>query len=149
MNTLVTTPAAPTGLRALAVRHRTLALYAAIGGGALVIDVGLYALLALPVGLHPVFANTISVIVSMLFSFTANSVLNFKVTDRVVARFLSFVLVTGAGYLVSTAMLAALVDGLHVDALLAKGLTLPVVLLLQYSLNKKITFATPAGRTAA
>lgn len=140
---------APGRLRALAARHRNFLIYAVIGGGAVVLDVGVYALLAVPAGMHPVFANTISTFVSMIFSFTSNSILNFKVTDRIVARFLSFTLVSGAGYVVSTLMIAVLVDGLHVDALISKGATLPVVVLLQYTLNKKTTFATPEGRTAA
>ncbi|WP_062377785.1 GtrA family protein [Demequina pelophila] len=138
---------APGRLRALAARHRNFLIYAVIGGGAVVLDVGVYALLAVPAGMHPVFANTISTFVSMIFSFTSNSILNFKVTDRIVARFLSFALVTGIGYLVSTLMLAILVDGLHVHALVAKGITLPVVLILQFTLNKKTTFAPSAERT--
>ncbi|WP_062311796.1 GtrA family protein [Demequina rhizosphaerae] len=149
MDAVTTAPAPPGRLRALAERYRRFLLYVVIGGGALVVDVGLYALLAVAVGMHPVLANTTSTFVAMIVSFAANSLLNFKVTDRIVARFLSFTLVSGAGYVVSTLMIAVLVDGLHVDALISKGATLPVVVLLQYTLNKKTTFATPEGRTAA
>lgn len=149
MTTATVTPVRQGRLRALLGRYRRIVLYAAIGGGAVLLDLGIYALLALPVGLHPVLANTVSTFTAMVFSFAANSVLNFKVTDRIVARFLSFALVTGAGYLVSTLMLAVLVDGLHVHDLIAKGATLPVVFLLQYTLNKRTTFAATETRTAS
>ncbi|MDN4474359.1 GtrA family protein [Demequina sp. SYSU T00192] len=149
MNAVTATPTPSARLLALADRYRRFLLYVAIGGGALAVDVGIYALLAVGAGMHPVLANTTSTFVAMIVSFAANSLLNFKVKDRIVARFLSFTLVTGAGYVVSTLMLAVLVDGLHVDALLAKGATLPVVVILQYTLNKKLTFATPEEGTAS
>ncbi|MDN4481935.1 GtrA family protein [Demequina lignilytica] len=149
MDAVALTPARSGQLRALLARYRRFLLYALIGGGAVVVDVGLYAVLAVPVGLHPIAANTTSTFTAMVLSFAANSVLNFKVTDRIVARFLSFALVTGAGYVVSTLILLVLIDGLGANALVAKGATLPVVLLLQYTLNKKITFATANERTAS
>ncbi|WP_084103289.1 GtrA family protein [Demequina sp. NBRC 110056] len=149
MDALATPRIEPAGLLGLLSRYRRFLLYVLIGGGAVVIDVGLYALLAGPAGWHPLVANTTSTFLGMAFSFTANSLLNFKVTDRIVARFLSFMLVGGVGFVVSTLMLAVLIDGFGVDALVAKAATLPVVLLLQFTLNKRVTFATPRERTAA
>jgi putative flippase GtrA len=148
---VIIAPPAPrrSRLRALVQRYRNLLLYAVIGGGALVVDLGIYALLVEATALHPVFANTVSTFAAMVASFGVNSVVNFKVRDRIVARFISFALVTGAGWIVSSLMLALLVDVLHSEPLLAKGLTLPVVVLLQYRLNSRITFAATTGRNVA
>lgn len=149
MEALALTRSGPGQLRTLVSRYRRFLLYALIGGGAVVVDVGLYTILAVPVGMHPLAANTTSTVVAMVLSFAANSILNFKVTDRIVARFLSFALVTGVGYVVSTLILLVLIEGVGANPVVAKGATLPVVLLLQYTLNKRITFATPEGRTAS
>ena len=148
MDALATAPMRHTRLAALLSRHRGFALYVAIGGGAVALDVGLYALFAGPMALHPLAANTASTFIGMAFSFAANSILNFKVTDRIMLRFLSFSLVTVIGYVVSTLMLLVLIDGLGTGALLAKVATLPVVLVLQFTLNKRVTFARARGRTS-
>lgn len=147
MNAVATIHVPPSGLLGLMTRHRRFLLYAVIGVGAVVTDVGLYAVLTASVSMHPLVANTISTFTSMACSFTANAVLNFRVTNQILLRFMSFTLVTLAGYLLSTTMIAVMVGGLGIGALIAKGVTLPIVLVLQFTLNKKVTFATRAERT--
>lgn len=143
MNAVATdTRVPPPSLLGLVARHRSFLLYAVIGAAAVVVDLAVFAVLTRQVGSHALVANTTSTFAAMAFSFTANSLLNFKVTDRIALRFLSFLLVTTGGYLVSSVMLMVLINGLGVDSLLAKGITLPVVFLLQFILNKRITFAT-------
>lgn len=149
MNAIAAPHVPPARFQRLISRYRAFLLYVAFGGGAVLIDVGSYALLVGTFQLHALVANTMSTALGVAFSFTTNSILNFKVTDRVAVRFASFVMVAAIGYLVSTVMIAVLVDGLDVHPYAAKGATLPVVLLLQFTLNKKVTFASRTGRISS
>jgi len=147
-----TAPAArgarPLGIMgALLERHGQFLLYAVIGVGALLIDVGTFAALVVSLDWHPLLANTVSTVLAAVASFLANSFGNFKVTDRLFVRFISFGLVAGLGYLVSTLIVGVGVGIFSFDPLIAKALSLPFVLVLQFVLNKTITFGSSLGRT--
>jgi putative flippase GtrA len=129
----------------LFVKHRTFIVYAAIGLGAVAIDVGLFALLEGAYGVNALMANSASTFVALVYSFLANAFLNFRVWNRLALRFASFTVVTFCGWVVSTAMLWFLAEVMGFDAVVIKVLSLPVVLLLQYVLNSKITFAETDG----
>lgn len=135
------------GIIGMIARRATLLRYLVIGGGAVVLDVGLFLLADRVFGWHPVLSNTFSTAVAVIASFLANSYGNFRVTDRLWLRFLSFAVVSGAGWLLSTAIIWIAVDIAGLDPVVAKILTLLPVVALQYSLNKKITFAPSTGRT--
>lgn len=144
MEETLVTPAAPprpgSAIIRLATEHAHLLRYLVIGGGAFVIDVGLFALLEMGAGLNPLIANTISVVTSMVFSFTLNALANFRVKDRLLPRFLSFLVVCGAGYLISSGTLWVLIEFIHLDPTVAKILSLPLVLIVQFVANKRVTF---------
>ncbi len=146
----VAPPAASTAERAgiigMIARRATLIRYLVIGGTAVLLDVGLFLLADRVFGWHPVLSNTFSTGVAMVASFLANSFGNFRVTDRLWLRFLSFAAVSGAGWLLSTVIIWIAVDLAGLDPVVAKILTLLPVVVLQYSLNKKITFAPSTGR---
>lgn len=131
--------------RALLARHAQLLRYLVIGGGAFVLDLGLFALLMFATDMPPLLANTVSVFASMLFSYLANAFHNFNVRDRMLLRLVSFVAVCGIGYLLSTGLLWIGTDLLALDPTLAKVLTLPPVVLFQFVLNKRITFRGAVG----
>ena len=80
-------------------------------------------------------------------SFNLNRVVTFKAKDKPRMRFVLFFAVAGVGYSVSAAMLWILVERFFFDSNLAKLLTLPVVVALQFTLNKLITFR-PVGVAA-
>lgn len=142
-------PAPPIRRRdALLGRHAPFLLYSIIGVGALVIDVAVYAALTLGLDWHPLLAHSISTPVAAVFSFLANSHGNFKVTDRPFLRFFSFAVVAGIGYLVSALIIGVGIDVFALDPLVAKAISLPVVLVLQFWLNTRITFKSTRGRTA-
>lgn len=142
------TPAAAerSGIVGMIARRATLLRYLVIGGGAVVLDVGMFLLADRVFGWHPVLSNTFSTGVAVVASFLANSFGNFRVTDRLWLRFLSFAAVAGAGWLLSTAIIWIAADVVGLDPVVAKILTLLPVVALQYSLNKKITFAPSTGR---
>ncbi|QQR52413.1 GtrA family protein [bacterium] len=120
---------------------KRLAWYAVIGGGAVVIDVTLFWLLGSIVGLPIVLANALSIGLAMLYSFALNARYNFQTSNRLIQRFASFAGVSGAGYVLSTAILAGLVAS-GVNQTWAKIGTLPFVFVLQFYLNSRLTFAT-------
>lgn len=132
---------------ALLGRHAQFLLYVVIGVGALVVDVAIYAALTLGLDWHPLLAHSISTPVAAVFSFLANSHVNFKVTDRPLLRFLSFAIVAGLGYLVSALIIGVSISVFAIDPLVAKAISLPIVLVLQFWLNTRITFKSPQGRT--
>lgn len=136
-------------IRALILRHGHFVAYAAIGVSAVVVDVSAFAILATLLGMQVLVANGISTGIALVYSFVVNSFGNFKVTDRILLRFLSFSAVAGAGFIVSSLMIAVSVGVLAMDPIVAKAITLPVVLVLQFTLNKTVTFGSRLGRTAS
>ncbi len=135
-------PFLPLQVIQLVNRFEKLLLYGIIGGGAVIVDVGLFWLMdrdSDSIGIT-VAKNGIAILAAMIYSFTLNAYLNFKTTDGLVKRFFSFAFVTSCGFLVSAAMLWLMANVLGMDRLLVKNLTLPVVFVLQFTLNSKFTF---------
>jgi putative flippase GtrA len=124
----------------LLATQRELPLYIAIGASAVALDVAIYTALVVIFGAPPLFANTISVPASILYSFLGNVFFNFRIRSRMLQRFISFVTVCAVGYLISSAMIWAFVEVLAIGSLLSKAMTVPVVNGLQYAANKYVTF---------
>lgn len=129
-------------------RHETLAKYVLIGATASAIDVILFMALYSGLGTTPLFAHSISVPVAILFSFAVNARHNFRVSDHLALRLLSFVAVCVVGYLAGYAVIVAAVQA-GASAGLGKIVSLPVVFVVQYVLNSKITFRGAPGRAAS
>lgn len=120
--------------------YREFITYAFIGISALVTDVLLF-LVFFNTGLfNAVVSNVLAIIVSIIQSFTLNTLFNFKKTDKILLRFISFFTVCMIGMVISTAFLYVLDEYLGVDTNIAKFLSLPVIIIVQFGLNKKITF---------
>jgi dolichol-phosphate mannosyltransferase len=113
--------------------------YVMIGATASLIDVGLFMVLFNVAHTTPLMAHSISVPTSVLFSFTVNSRHNFYTTDHVVLRLISFAVVVSIGYAVGYGMIE-LCRSVELGANVGKILSLPVVFVLQYLLNSRITF---------
>lgn len=114
-------------------------LYALCGGSGVALDFVLFSLLV-HAGFWYQFANLAGYVGGTLLSFVLNRAFTFKVFDRPLLRLAVFCGVAFTGYLVSTAMLWWMIEGLLLHPILAKLLTLGVVLVLQFSLNRLITF---------
>lgn len=142
---LIPFSAMPRQVASLLKKYERFIVYALIGGGAVVIDVGLFALFTSGPGISIIAANTLSIFIAMLYSFGLNARFNFKVSDSLLARFISFVIVTGIGYFVSTLMLHVFSNMLGIHAMLIKTASLPVVLVVQYLLNSRFTFSNKSN----
>ena len=86
------------------------------------------------------YANIIGYFSGTIVSFYLNSKITFQVQDRVGFRLGLFILIAFLGFLSSVVLLWLMVDYFHLDARIAKLLTLPCVVILQYSLNRRFTF---------
>lgn len=118
---------------------RQFVLYCVFGGLGVLSDY-LAFLASLALGAPVYVANIIGYAVGTFVSFFLNRRLNFKVLDKVGRRLATFLGVAAIGLLTSTVLLWLLVEVLTVDPAIAKLLTLPVVVVLQFSLNRLITF---------
>ncbi len=90
------------------------------------------------------YANGLGYMAGTLVSFFLNRIFTFGVLDHLLKRLFMFLAVASVGFGVSVVMLWVLVDVIHLDARMAKLLTLPMVVVIQFSLNRLITFKTSA-----
>ncbi|MCR4565047.1 MAG: GtrA family protein [Bacteroidales bacterium] len=129
---------APALVRSLWSRFRELILYGLIGGFCAALDFGVYTLLGLWIPF--LWANVLSVHCGIFTSFFLNRSLNFKVKDKAAQRFTIFYLVGLSGLALSEGLIWLLASRFGWNPILAKLLTVFVVALYQFLLNKFITF---------
>ena len=114
-------------------------LYGIIGLTSSGIDTLLFHLLTSKVGIYSLYANIFSVIVGICISFTLNLFFNFKTKDHITRRFASFFMVGMFGLLLSEGILA-LGEHQSWNMLLTKIASVVIVAIIQYVLNKFISF---------
>jgi len=118
---------------------RQFLLYCLCGGLGVSSDYAVFYV-AVTAGLWYQGANLLGYVAGTLVSFALNRVLTFGMRDRVMQRLAMFLGVASVGFGASALMLWLLVQQLHVDPRLAKLLTLPMVVVLQFTLNRRLTF---------
>lgn len=123
-------------------------LYCVIGASGVSLDFAVYSLLLKLGGLDYQAANAAGYASGTLLSFILNARFNFRVTNKIAIRLASFFGVAFLGWLASAGMLHALIGLWGFDRYLSKLATLVVVVLLQYNLNRLISFRKSAGNTA-
>ena len=123
-------------------RFRNLILYGLIGGFCAALDFGIYTALCYWNIIPYLWANIISIHVGIFTSFVLNRAVNFKVKDKTATRFLSFYAVGLTGLGISELMLYLMVTIGGWNEVLCKLLSIVVVALVQFVLNKYITFKT-------
>jgi putative flippase GtrA len=97
--------------------------------------------MALTFGVWYQAANVFGYLSGTLVSFFLNRKITFGVRDKLAYRLAMFLGVAAIGFSVSAVMLWLLVDLMSVNAKIAKLLTLPVVVVIQFSMNRRITFS--------
>lgn len=121
-------------------RHKTLIRYFGIGVSAALLDLTVFYIGYSLVGLVSPVATLLSVGLATLYAFLLNAFFNFRQTDRLSLRFLSYAAVSGTGLLVSVGFLTLFNVHFGFNGNLVKLLSLPMIFVLQYWLNKRITF---------
>jgi putative flippase GtrA len=128
----------------LLLRNRQFILYCLIGGcGTVVTCVG-YALGIRFAGLSYQAANAVGYAAGTLISFVLNAAFNFRVSDRIALRLAVFFGVAFLGWLVSAGLLRLLVGQWALNAYCAYPVVILAVLLLQYNLNRWLSFRQTA-----
>ena len=127
-------------IRKLYNKYRELIKYCIIGCSGALLDFIVYTILIKAFGMNYLLANALSVTAGITNNFFLNAYLNFKVTDKLFKRFISFYLVGMLGLLVSEILLYLLVDIMSMNSIIAKIITIFVITIVQFILNKTITF---------
>ena len=119
-------------------KYKNLLLYGVIGCCASGLDFAIYSLLILSI--NYILANCISVLGGITTSFLLNRKYNFKVKDRTFKRFVTFLSIGLCGMLISNLILYICIDIFDIHKLVSKLLSIVLVVIVQYLLNKNITF---------
>ena len=119
-------------------KFRELILYGIIGGFCAGLDFVVYNLLGMVIPY--LWANVISVHCGIFTSFFLNRQYNFKVKDKTSKRVKLFYLIGLSGLAVSELLIYILSERMGMEYRLSKIITIFVAALLQFLLNKFITF---------
>ncbi|SVE30590.1 uncharacterized protein METZ01_LOCUS483444, partial [marine metagenome] len=119
--------------------EKTMGAYFVIGLIAASIDILVFIFLHEYLLLPALICHSISIPISAVFSFICNAFLNFKKTDFLFYRFLSFLIIVATGYLLG-AVIILIAESLNFGGTMGKLISLPFVFFLQYFLNSRISF---------
>jgi putative flippase GtrA len=122
-------------------------LYCLFGGMGAFTDFAIFHL-ALASELGYQAANGLGYLAGAIVSFTLNRHFTFAVRDRTGSRLVLFLGVASVGFASSALLLWLLVGVFDVNAYVSKLATLPMVVLLQFSLNRRLTFQVTEARQA-
>ncbi|MEG2415372.1 MAG: GtrA family protein [Kiritimatiellia bacterium] len=121
-------------------RYREFLIYCLIGCCGVTLDCVVFAFLTRGFAMHYQIANVISVSCGICNNFFLNAFLNFRRTDRLLLRFISFYTVGLTGLGLSAFLLWLLIGQLTWNDLIAKVSIVFIVTILQFTLNKCLTF---------
>lgn len=124
-------------------RNRELIAYCIIGCSGTGMDFVIYTVLTGTAGMHYQLANFLSVSIGIINNFFWNCYFNFKTTDRIWRRFVSFYSIGMLGWSLSAGCLWLFIECLGVNPILAKLSTIFFATVVQFSMNKFITFRKP------
>tara|TARA_Y100000385_G_C12743715_1_gene487924 strand:- start:169 stop:540 length:372 start_codon:yes stop_codon:yes gene_type:complete len=119
---------------------RNIYKYAIIGGISAMIDVVLFAIFFDFLKISLFLSNAISVSSAALFSFSINSLYNFKKSDYLMLRLVSFIAVITTGYFVGIIVILFSMNILGLPGIYSKLISLPFVFFFQYFFNSRISF---------
>ncbi|HEX4349628.1 MAG TPA: GtrA family protein, partial [Verrucomicrobiae bacterium] len=111
-----------------------------IGLSGTVLDFSIFWLIGEAKLLNLQAANAVSYASGTMLSFILNTLFNFRVSDKIALRLICFFGVALLGWSVSAGLLHVLVETYGCNKYLSKAATLVVVVILQYNLNRRISF---------
>lgn len=119
-------------------RFREVILYGIIGGFCAALDFGIYSFLGM--WMPYLWANVISVHCGIICSFFLNRQFNFKIKDKTALRISIFYIVGLSGLGLSELLIFLFAKRMGYNYIIVKLITVFVVALYQFILNKFITF---------
>ena len=123
---------------------KQLVMYGVIGATTASIDSITFIVLQ-NINLNKYVANFISINIGITLSFILNTYFNFKVKDNLLKRGISFFSVGYLGMLLSMGILYLGTDILKFDSVVIKLLSVIIVAVFQFILNKLITYKERIG----
>lgn len=118
---------------------KNLFLYGVIGGLAAVADLGVFWVLHSHLGVNKFIANLFSMHIGMFISFSLNAWINFKKTDKIFKRFVTYYVIILCGMALSSFILW--VGGIFIQSeIIVKAISIIIVSSLQFIFNKIFTF---------
>jgi len=114
--------------------------YGIVGVFGLFVDMGIFYILHKMFGVNYIISNIVSSTLAVIHNFIINSVFTFKVKDKPLKRFVSFYSIALVGMAVSSGLLVLMIDGLNMDSMISKVISVVIVAIMQYFLNKRLTF---------
>lgn len=129
-----------TKLKQLARTRQKLLTYIAIGILGLWVDLGGFFLLFNVFHVDKSLANLISSGAAIFHNFVLNALFNFKKRDKLPQRLLSFYAIGIVGIGITQALFWVFSDGLGITANVVKPIAVVVVFIVQYNLNKWLSF---------
>lgn len=123
-------------------KFRNLILYGIIGACTATLDFLIFTGLTRWTAIYYVVANVISCSTGILCSFLLNRKYNFKVTDHTMRRMVIFFSVGVFGLFLSSLILHFCIDNLLLGELESKLISIVIVVVIQFFLNKYISFRT-------
>ena len=124
----------------LLLKNKQLIKYGIIGCCCAGLDFVIYWLLVNMVKMPYLYANVISVHCGIFASFFLNRHFTFQVKDKTLLRFFSFYVIGSIGLAISSGLLVLLIEKMEINELASKAFTIIVVALIQFMLNKYISF---------
>lgn len=121
-------------------RFRSIILYGLIGSFSSSLDFIIYTILVRFVNVHYMVANCFSVLCGITTSFVLNRNFNFKVKNKTKHRFIIFLTVGLCGMMLSNIILWFCIEGLHFKVIFSKLLSIVLVVMFQFLVNKYYTF---------
>lgn len=121
-------------------QYKNLIQYFCIGVSAAAIDVIVFWFLYNIFDVSATLSTAVSISIATVWGFWLNAMFNFKVSDKIFRRLASYSLVSFIGMVLSMILLFVFVDELSFDGNLIKVLSLPLIFVVQYTLNKTFTF---------
>lgn len=122
------------------VKDRQFQLYVLIGLSGVAIDFIIYLILV-QVGINPLIASFVSVSIAIVNNFLLNRHFNFKRKDHTLQRFASFYAVGLTGVILSIFFIYIVHTIFGADAIIAKLISVPFIVIFQYWFNKNASFA--------
>jgi len=124
----------------LVFKNEQLIKYGIIGCCCAALDFGIFWVLTHKTTMPYQFANVISMHCGIFASFFLNRHFTFKIKDKILLRFISFYAIGLTGVAISTGLLFVLIEKMEIYELISKASTVLVVALIQFLLNKFISF---------
>lgn len=121
-------------------QNRQILLYCVIGSCGASLDFLIYSAVVKWGGGHYQVANAIGYACGTALSFVLNALFNFRTSDRLPLRFISFFSVATLGWATSAGILQVTVGHWGWNKYFAKLMTTFVVVTLQYNLNRLVSF---------